>query len=235
MPGSSLGTSAASSMSDLAVNNHHHLLVNNDSPSMFKSGSAASSLGSASMMPPAPFMSTSHQATYAAGQNSLEQGHMENGYTLPTPSTIIEGSHEDIAPPSATFFIPNFGQQFEEEKGMKNDLHDVQVTPMLVPHGATVVINDVDMQTHVSTENEVLGMGMGPPVDFQIGTPQYQRGSPVEREEVSQGLDGYLRSHNSLDVQQAVVRSAVSEVERTKLEQKVQVLSKLNGNCCIHN
>ena len=167
-------------------------------------------------------MSSSLQPTYAMGQDSLEQGHKENGYSLPTPSTIID---QDIAPPSASF-LPSFGQQLEDERAMESDLHDAQLTPRLVSHGAaTVAVNDVDMQEHVSAENEVLGMGMGPSVDFQIGTPQYQRGSPVEREGVSYGQDGYLRPHNSLDVQQAVVQSAVSEVERRELEQKVQVLN----------
>ena len=229
MPGSSsLGTSAASSMSDLAIGNHHHSLANNDSLSMFKSGSAASSMGSSSMIPQAPFLSASLQTTYVSGQNALEQ----NGYSLPTPSTIVDGGshHQDIAPLS-TSFLPNFEQQLnKDEKAMESDdFHDIQVTPRLVSHGASVAVNDVDMHEHVSTENEVLGMGMGPSVEFQIGTPQYQRGSPVEREEeVSYGQDGYLRPHNSMDVQQAaMVQSAVSEVERRELEQKVQVLSSL--------
>ena len=175
------------------------------------------------MIPQAPFMSTSLQTTYTTGQDALEQGHKENGYSLLTPSTIVGGSHQDIAPPSASFLL-SFGQQLEDEKAMENDLHDVQLTPRLVSHGAaTVAINDVDMQEHVSAENEVLGMGMGPSVDFQIGTPQYQRSSPIEREGVSYGQDGYLRPHNSLDVPQAVVQSAMSEVERRELEQKVQV------------
>jgi hypothetical protein len=221
-------------MSDLAVNSHHHLnhiIVNNDSPLMFKSGSAASSVGSASMIPQAPFTSTSYQATYASGRNSIDQGHKENGYSLPTPSTIIDGGfhQDDIAPPS-TSFLPSFGQQLQNEKAMDNDLRDVQVTPRPFLYGATVAVNDVDMQEHASTENEVLGMGMGPSVDFQIGTPQYQRSSPVEGEGVRYGQDGgYLRPRNSLDVQQqqaAVVvgaQLAVSVVEKGELERKVQV------------
>ena len=211
--------------------------MNNDSPSMFKSGSAASSLGSTSVIPQAPFASSSYQAIYASGRNSIEQGHKENGYSLPTPSTIVDGgNHQDdnIAPPSASF-LPSFGhQQLKDEKAMENDLRDVQVTPRPFSYGATVAVNDVDMrEEHASTENEVLGMGMGPSVDFQIGTPQYQRGSPVEGEGVSYGQDGHhLRRHNSspgvqLLQQQAVVMagtgSAVSEIERRELERKVQV------------
>ena len=229
-------------MSDLSINHHHHLnhvIMNNDSSSMFKSGSAASSLGSTSVIPQAPFASSSYQATYASGRNSIEQGHKENGYSLPTPSTIVDGgNHQDdnTAPPSASF-LPSFGhQQLKDEKAMESDLRDVQVTPRPFSYGATVAVNDVDMrEEHASTENEVLGMGMGPSVDFQIGTPQYQRGSPVEGEGVSYGQDGHhLRRHNSSPgvqlQQQAVVMagtgSAVSEVERRELERKVQVLIK---------
>lgn len=188
--------------------------------SMFKSGSTASSLGSASVIPQVPFTSANLQTAYASGQDSLEQGYKENGYSLPTPSTIVDGGdRQDIAPPSSSF-LPSFGQQLEGEKPMENDFRDIQVTPRLVSQGATVSVNDVDMHERVSTESEVLGMGMGPSVDFQIGTPQYQRGSPVEREGVSYGQDGYLRPHNSMDM----VQSAMSEVERRQLEQNVQVL-----------
>ena len=182
------------------------------------------------MIPQAPFALTSYQATYTSGRNSLEQGHKENGYSLLTPSTIVDGgNHRDdnIAPPSASF-LPSFGhQQLQDEKAVENDLRDGQVTPRPFSYGATVAVNDVDMrEEHASTENGVLGMGMGPSVDFQIGTPQYQRGS--------YGQDGHhLRHHDSspdVQQQQAVVAgigSAVSEVERRELERKVQVLIKL--------
>ena len=155
-------------------------------------------------------------------QDSLEQGHnKENGYSLPTPSTIVESIHQDVANP--TSFLSGFGHQLGDEKGVESDLH-VQPTPRLVSHAETVALNDVDGHAHVSGENEILGMG--PPVDFQIGTPQQQRGrSPVEREGVNHmhSHDGYSRPHNSLDMQQTVVQSAISDTERRELEHKIKV------------
>ena len=176
---------------------------------MFKTGSA-SSLGS-SYQP----QSFAGQSLHAGGGGSaIENGQRENGYPLPTPSTLIS----DGLQRNDSSFLASLGHKAVEEQGLGS-------APMLVQNDAYLSVNDRHTLAAVASEGRVSEASTS--VDFQIGTPKRPSGSPTaEMEERTSSLhvhDGYLERHRRTDTDRSAPPSSLSDAERRELEQKVQV------------
>ena len=210
IPTPSLGTSAASSMSDLAVGNHL-----NDLPSVFKSGSA-SSQGSSSV----PF----GQSLYGRRQSAEQHALKENGYPLLAPSTVTESLQQNEVSNPSSSLLPNFGHQEGEDTKINS-------TPRLVPYDTNLSLNGRDTHTRAPSE-DVIGE-MGTPINFQIGTPQHQHSPSSEREVPTHLHDGYIKSHERASLDRPSQHSSMSDELKRELERKVQVRLSVSGSVTI--
>ena len=172
---------------------------------MFRSGSTAS-LGSSTI----PLLSAG-EALYAGGL-SLDHTHKQNGH-----SNGSFGERNGFSNPSLSL-VANSELQTEGDT--------TDTAPSLVPHtfDSNLLTND---RGGLAPPSDVV-MESQPVVDFQIGTPQYQRSSPADSEKEVTALihDGHLTptfTHTGAGVGRAAQQLSISDVERIELEQKIQV------------
>ena len=172
---------------------------------MFQSGSTAS-LGSSTI----PLLSAG-EALYAGGL-SLDHTHKQNGH-----SNGSFGERNGFSNPSLSL-LPNSELQTEGDT--------TDTAPSLVPHtfDSNLLTND---RGGLAPPSDVV-MDPQPVVDFQIGTPQYQRSSPADSEKEMTALlrDGHVTptfAHTGAGVGRTAQQLSITDVERRELEQKIQV------------